>query len=67
MESIELLSAVERLKDEWSARALYLERLAGYYDDSHAQANKEHARIIRSCVGELYDVLNRYGSNNKSD
>ncbi len=54
---VRLLAAVERLRDQWAERAYYLEQLAGHDTDQFSQQNAEHAKIIRTCVRELYEVI----------
>ena len=49
-----LLAAVERCRDRWGERASYLEELAGYDKDVIAMRHREHAKIIRNCIIELY-------------
>ena len=52
-----LLAAVKRLRDRWSDRANYMENLARYDGDAMAQLNKHHAKIIRTCISELYQEI----------
>ena len=55
--SKDLLAAVEQLRESWGERAYYLEQLAGYDKDVISMRHREHAKIIRNCISELYRTV----------